>query len=485
MPTIMPFSDSAALDEIISSNAAASQLEEGFAHSEFRHAPRNPARYRYLLPDLLRDPRARLPVNARTVVALKELGNSMQETGTDPTFASTIPSAYTYFGQFVDHDITSMALPVKVNLNDPNLVPLTPAEMDNIRNVRIPTLDLDSVYADAPYVGDDLLLLGAVTKPAGPRPPGKIGDDFDLPRSGRSSDPAHDRVARIGDPRNDENAIVAQLHVAFLRAHNAIVKRGLNRDEARSLLRKYYHSIIAHDFLNRVADPAIVSNMLAKPWKFFDPSDNNLFMPLEFTVAAFRFGHSMVRGAYNFNDHFTERFAPLLRLFNVLGRYRTLPEQWIIQWENFVEGGSNRARQIDTRLVSPLFIIPGLPLAVTSLLRGYILGLPTGQALANALGLAVMSEEEIQRVAAENPRQLNALREGGFLDRTPLWFYILAEAEHDSKGRLGPLGSTLVAGVLVALIRRSKDSFMKVPGWSPASSPKFKLPDLLRLAEVL
>src|SRR5258705_3270797 len=208
MPKVIPFSDSADLDEIPPAREAASQREAGFSHPMFRSTPRNPDRYGFLLPDLRNEPRARLRENPFTVAALRELGLSMEESGTK--VESNIPSAYTYFGQFVDHDITSMALPVNVNLNDPDLAPLTPTQTDNIRNVRTPTLDLDCVYGDAPYVGDDLLLVGAVTKPAGPRPPGKFGDDFDLPRSGRSSDPAHDRVARIGDSRDDENVIVAQ-----------------------------------------------------------------------------------------------------------------------------------------------------------------------------------------------------------------------------------------------------------------------------------
>ena len=130
-----------------------------------------------------------------------------------------------------------------------------------------------------------------------------------------------------------------------------------------------------------------------------------------------------------------------------------------------------------------LFHLRPVPLAVADLLRGYILGLPTGQALAGALGLRVMSDSEIASVATS--RQLEILQQNNFLKATPLWFYILAEAAFEKTGRLGQLGSTLVAGVLIALIRRSPDSFMRVAGWSPASSPRFTLQDLLRLAEVL
>jgi hypothetical protein len=204
-------------------------------------------------------------------------------------------------------------------------------------------------------------------------------------------------------------------------------------------------------------------------------------MPLEFTVAAFRFGHSMIRSSYDFNVNFPPSRAFLLRLFNVLSRYPTLPEKWIIQWENFVEGGANLARPIDTRLAAPLSV----RLTLLDLLRGYVFRLPTGQAVARALGLGAMTDAHISGVAASQ-EQADVLRNSGFAGRTPLWFYILAEAAHFQKGqRLGPVGSTLVASVLIGLIRRSKDSFLNIPGWTPTLRGVFDLPGLLRLAGVL
>jgi hypothetical protein len=200
----------------------------------------------------------------------------------------------------------------------------------------------------------------------------------------------------------------------------------------------------------------------------------------------------------------------LLRLFNILGGYPSIPDNWIIQWKYFLKGGSNRARFIDTQLASALFTVPGFPpgeeirLPVRTLLRGYQLRLPTGQAVAQALELKpeeMMSEADIEAVAALLPEdaQLNELQKIRVADdgttwklsgRTPLWFYILAEAVHSrlvlKRGHhLGPVGSRLVAGVLIALVRRSKDSFLKIPGWPPARDPTFNLSDLLRLARAL
>ena len=94
--------------------------------------------------------------------------------------------------------------------------------------------------------------------------------------------------------------------------------------------------------------------------------------------------------------------------------------------------------------------------------------------------------------AAANPQQAQALGAGGFLGRTPLWYYLLAEAKHPDGGdgqRLGPVGSTIVAEVLIGLVRRSQDSILRTPGWTPslpsAHPGRFELADLLRFARVL
>jgi hypothetical protein len=131
-------------------------------------------------------------------------------------------------------------------------------------------------------------------------------------------------------------------------------------------------------------------------------------------------------------------------------------------------------------------------LAVRNLLRGYLLRLPTGQAVAGALQLPVLTPDEIkQNAAANDAEEVQALEKGGFLERTPLWYYILAEASVRADGRhLGPVGSTIVAEVLIGLIRISPDSILE-PGldWEPnlpsAQPGTFTLPDLLRFAGVL
>ena len=466
----------------------------------------------FLFSGLQDEPDNLLPERRRTRNALVKLGRAMQAGGGGD---SDIPAAYTYFGQFVDHDITleleSATLP---ELFDPDLTPLGRAEIrEKIRNARTATLDLDSVYGGLAPRDGEKMLIGKVDESSGGRPPGK-DDNNDLPRRGRKPDDRErDREARIGDPRNDENLIVAQLHVAFLRAHNRLVNQGEDFVGARKLLRQHYQHIVLQDFLKRIADPQVVDETIEQN-RVYTPEEERLFMPLEFSVAAYRLGHSMARAEYDFNVNFRpatfEELFTFTALSGQLGDFDTLPEIWIIEWENFVDAGTPfaKTRSIDPKLVEPLFELRDLRgnilqedrarLAVRNLLRGYLLRLPTGQAVARALGqrlqgernIPVLTEQQI-RGAAANDAQVQVLQDDGFLQRkTPLWYYILAEAASLEGGqRLGPVGSTIVAEVLVGLVRRSEGSILRTNGWQPmlpSTQPgTFTLTDLLKFARVL
>jgi hypothetical protein len=486
----------------------------------------------FLFPDLQEDESNLLPKSPETPQRLIALGQAMGESPPDAGGGeSVIPAVYTYLGQFIDHDITLEAgSGAAANLFAANLEPMDPAAIPvAITNVRTATLDLDSVYAQGPtananavvpYNGDKLVL-GKVTSLNGQqkpllRPPGK-DDANDVPREPRGPDPAHDRAARIGDPRNDENTIVAQLHLAFLRAHNKLIDQGNNFKKARRILRQHYQHIVIHDFLKRVAEPAVVDDIVENGNQVFDPKRPDFYMPLEFAFAAYRFGHSMARSSYNFNLNFNRSGEPgttpatfqFLFTFTALtGQLGfgpgtdTLPDNWIVEWENLVDSGAqfDRARKIDTQLAPPLFELrnevgvqlAGLQshLAVRNLLRGYLVRMPTGQAVAQALGETPLTAAAIQAAAA-TPAQVQALQNGGFLERTPLWYYTLAEAAASAGGeRLGPVGSRIVAEVLVGVARRSEDTILHGHAtWNPSlpssQAQKFTLPDLLRFAGVL
>lgn len=459
------------------------------------------SRFDFLFPQL-QTGRGLLPESYETRDALVDLGMTMTEPDR-PAPDSMIPSIYTYFGQFVDHDITLEAKSDKLALLSSNtLRPLTLYETRNsLINGRKPSLDLDNVYYKPAARAYSKLLLGRVTATRQP----VAGKDQmnDLPRRGPDPDDhKYDRAALIGDERNDENLIIAQLHVAFLRAHNMVAAQGHTFDEARKILRQHYQWIIVKDFLPRICDPWIVNSILNAGNRWFRSGADDLFMPLEFSVAAYRFGHSMVRGRYHVNVNFPT--ATLANLFDLtalsgtLKNEKTLPDAWIVQWENFVDGGSNRARPIDTSLTPDLFnlmsfgkpVDPEARLPVRNLLRGYMLRLPTGQAVAEALNLPPLTPPEIEQVAQTVSRdQFDVVRAHGFTTRTPLWYYVLAEAAAKGyAGRLGPVGSTLVAEVLIGLVRGSKDSILREHNWQPwlGTTPgEFELSDLLKLAGVL
>ncbi|HKS28721.1 MAG TPA: peroxidase family protein [Pyrinomonadaceae bacterium] len=498
-------------------------------------APSVTPHFSCLFKGLLENEEALLPnvTKAASILRdLNDLGVSMLDEKHDVTGNSSIPSIYTYFGQFLDHDVTFTNVKKPDGFTDAQVLrddtQLSPWSLDNIQtmieNRRGGVLELDSVYGlmppdtpggerKPPPRSGDLMTLSLVTKTGG-RPPGKTDDEHDLPRMPKSLDERLDRAALIADPRNDSNLIVAQLHVAFLRAHNELVRRGNSFEQARLTLRNCYHWIVVNDFLMQLADPAVVEQVRAGTETIYNPSpDERPCLPLEYTVGAYRFGHSMIRETYYVNDLAPGLSLSKLFMLIILGRglepqpgkgADTLPENMIIQWEGFLKGptGKNKARQINTRMVRPLFglfderdrLVDGeRSLAVQDLKRGYMMGLPTGQAVARELKITnPITSDEIEALAREvSDKQLDALTrpDTKLSSRTPLWFYILAEGKIRGEGnRLGPVGSRLVAEVLIGLIRRIPDSFLHT-GWKPGNlgfrKDEFTLTDLLRLAKVL
>jgi LysM repeat protein len=485
-----------------------------------------PGPFDLLFPDLQDDPNNLVEQTPQTTAILAELGTAMADP--DRGDNSEIPAVYTYFGQFVDHDITQeIQKPGSgsaAELVDPAMQPMSLNDVRGaLKNARTATLDLDSLYdPPAPFdpKNQNLMEIGTNADVIGGQVPflQVPGEDNnnDLPRLGVNANPELDRAAQIGDGRNDENTIISQLHLAFLKAHNELVRQGMSFEVAQRTLRQHYQHIVVHDFLGRVCEKPVVDDIVKNGNRWFNPYGASFFMPLEFSVAAYRFGHSMVRGTYNFNVNF--RFgdgtspATLEDLFTFTafsGQFRNLPRlpnNWIIQWENIVGDGGQKARKIDTTLArvgdSALFNLqtvdgkreqPDLAarLAVRNLRRGYRLRLPTGQAVAKLLGVPALTPQQLLEATGDvNGDQATALKKGSLLTRTPLWYYILAEAQaHNGGARLGKVGSTLVAEVLIGLVRRSKDSILKIPGWRPAlQSAKpgtYELADLLRLAKVL
>ena len=423
----------------------------------------------------------------------------------------SLPAGYTYFGQFVDHDITR-------DLTDG--LPSGVLTEEEIEQGRSPSLDLDSLYGRGPdretnplYEADHVQLRIGRTFPVGaPGTPEGTVLTSDLPRDNEGK-------AVIGDPRNDENLAVAQTHMAFLKLHNVVAAQlaalGYFGHElftrARLLTTLHYQWIVLHDFLPRIMDPAVLRQVINT-----DPSQrifqvqpgDEPTMPIEFSVAAYRLGHSMIRDTYSWNRFFPE--ATLAQLFQFtkgsgdLAGLPTLPSNWPIDWRRFYDYGNalgaealppmNRTRTIDTALALNLRNLPGFEhlgpqasLAVRNLLRGRLLGLPSGQDVANFLGAVVLTPAQL----CHGPHG-KVIQKYGFDTQTPLWYYILKEAEVLNGGlQLGPVGSRIMAETFVGLIENSRTSIL-APAYRywrpmlPAQRPgHFTMADLLLLVNEL
>jgi hypothetical protein len=122
-------------------------------------------------------------------------------------------------------------------------------------------------------------------------------------------------------------------------------------------------------------------------------------------------------------------------------------------------------------------------LAKRNLLRGYLLNLPIGQAIASEVlnSIDVLSPEQILNNAI--PEEREVLLANNFHNRTPLWYYILAEASIQQDGeKLGKLGSRIVGETIVGLVRESADSILKETDWKPTLSQPFNLESLITIA---
>jgi hypothetical protein len=430
---------------------------------------------------------------------------------------SGIPALYTYFGQFVDHDITFDPVSPLTKFNDP----------DGLVDFRTPSFDLDNVYGrgpnDQPYIydGNKFLTGSALT--------GSSFNATDLPRfNGR---------ALIGDPRNDENSIVSQLQGLFHRFHNRLVddNPSLSFEKIQQLARFHYQYVVLHDFLPRIVSGHVL-NELKTGGKYdqgklkFYHWRNYPFMPVEFSVAAYRLGHSMIRPGYRLNDA-DKNLLPIFPTQDQpigLTGFQTMAPDRAIDWGRFIDidkrnySGSSAidkrrlqfAYRIDTSLVDPLSRLPEAVVKATdpppslverNLLRGWRLKLPSGQDVARAMGVVPLRDAEILIGKAVDPADVdpndppvqNIVDAAGaiFADNCPLWAYILAEAAHHrikvdipvvetdlkvTTPQLGPVGGRIVAEVFLGMMFGDDSSLLSVdPNWQPVTGSDFKLKSIV------
>lgn len=424
----------------------------------------------------------------------------------------------TFFGQFLDHDLT-------LALKAPLLEQTHPRRTTNFRTAEF---DLDSMYGDGPdrspelydtTSGDIKFRVEAI--PGSEQVSRKGVVRYDLPRD-------HNNNAIIADSRNDENLVISQFHLAMLKFHNAVVDRLRSNPaqahrsareifrEARRQVTWHYQWIIVNEFLPLTIGPSLTEEILRNGPRFYrvhDRTQDSIFrsprreplIPVEFAVGAYRFGHSQVRPSYRLN--FGPDGGPQVFTFifddsadpndpdpNDMRGGKRAPRRFI-DWQTFFKLDENFKpnKRIDSKLSTPLMLLPGsrgpapgLPndwvqsLASRNLMRHVNYGIPSGQTIARVMGVQVLP-----------PEQLADLAPFGMDRNTPLWYYILKEAEVFENGlRLGPVGGRIVGEVFIGLLKADKDSYLVVDkNWKPTlpsvKSGDFEITDLLNFAGVV
>jgi hypothetical protein len=491
---------------------------------------------------------------------LAAVARAMTASGPQRDSDEAIPAGFTYLGQFVDHDLTLDR--TKAALGDD-------VTLDELVQGRSPALDLDSVYGRGPrhergtYAADGVHLRVGTTQGVGfPAPDPVVQNDldgFDLPRAGLGAGGtlADQRTPLIPDARNDENLVVAQTHAAFIRFHNRVVDDlaattpgALLLERARREVVLHYQWMLRSDFLPRIVDPAIVDDVFTCGRRFVDVpggghrrypsgSPDTPTMPLEFSVAAYRLGHSMIRGAYQWNRVFESQgpggIATLLQLFTftgISGNFQPnstvkdldnptsgtglrLPTNWIADFRRLYDfsplgrddlliesGRANVTKRIDTLMVDPL---SGLPagtfdgrgtgvepiernLAFRNLLRANMVRLASGQQMAELMRVEALTPDQVLRgngggLDLTQVAELSERERAAFAKNTPLWFYILREAELQG-GVLAGVGGRIVAEVFHRAMQGSHHSIVRDPYWRPRFGPRdtFRMIDLLLFA---
>jgi hypothetical protein len=424
-----------------------------------------------------------------------------------------VPSGYVYFGQFIDHDVTK---------DNRYLAEATPHERET-RNFRTARLDLESLYGAVPasvpciYEKDgERLRLGWTLAASDKHGQPIASSPNDLPRINDGTEA--DGTAIVIDPRNDENLIVAQLHVLFIKFHNRVIRLFKEHDlpteqgdslfeQARRFVTRHYQWIVLHDFLPAIVRKAVLDDIIkpkSKPRLYdywYTPADVPVSLPIEFSVAAFRFGHSMIREGYELNSHVGGvDSSEIIRMTKRGGGIKTqLPANYVLDWSSFfgtLPGRVNRAQLIDAFITEMLYDLPKQteeafrlqsnvrilpidpsekmipPLPETTLKRGSSIRLPSGEEIAKQFGLPVLGPAQLFPGDQE-------FFERALTGRTPLWYYFLQEAAVEKPEpptgpnkrpmqKLGTIGSRVVAETLYQLLKADGLSFLYAnPQWTP------------------
>ncbi|MCB0634712.1 MAG: peroxidase family protein [Saprospiraceae bacterium] len=375
--------------------------------------------------------------------------------------STTITNGLAIFGQWLAHDMT---------FEDNSRFQGRP-ENDFLQNDRTINLDLDCLYGQKTqtfyydHQDTDKLLLGKQFSDANHH-------WYDLQRNKQC-------IAIIPDARNDENFIVSRLQVLFIRFHNRMVDylRRLSCPPnifqmARRQVIWHYHWLIIHEYLHKMMDPEIFRSIMENGCRYYR---RPVAMPLEFSGAVFRVGHSQTRGRNRISDKLNKQLFEL-GFFSEMEQY--------VDWHYLFDFGDNKvqyARKIDTKIDRSLHNIPFIhsndrrekSLPYRNLKRGEVYGLPSGEDVARRLSFPVIEVEESRKL--------------GF-PGTPLWFYILREAEvlGNNGKHLGPVGSLILGECFMTIMQHDDQSYLKLhPRWQPTigrQEGKFDFIDLIHFS---
>src|ERR1700730_9428118 len=424
---------------------------------------------------------------------LRELSARMKDVPQNrrgrPRRGDLAPSAFVYLGQFIAHDLTC----------DKTRLECAWAAPEKTRNFHTPRLSLESVYGRGPKQSPELYDLSE-------RDAEKflLGDTEAVSTIRSTRDDFHRKNGKplMADARNNQHLIIAQLHVVFLQFHNRIVDLvkcagGTYASEtetifqtARRLVVWHYQWIVRNEFLKWFVLSDVLRDSARNGPRFSKPASGGEVpaLPIEFTQAAFRFGHSMVQSQYEIN-----RWIGLVRLSDLIRKNASnessdsLPANRVVDWARVTRtggGNANFAENIDHLISEDMFRLPAAampiafkirppPLPEMTLIRGSRMGLPSGQEACRIGGIEPLAAAQIGFDDEGN----EFLRRRGLHQKTPLWYYILREAEvlgirkfHGGEC-LGPLGSRIVAEVLLGVMNADPDHYLNVdPKWKPLTA---------------
>ena len=397
---------------------------------------------------------------------------------------------YTYFGQFLGHDLSHDGTPLAGPYLEPEKTP----------NFRTPSFDLDHIYGNGPegspylYEGEE----GAETFKIGETIPSGYRRDLPVQHG-------HVLIGDMEDTRNIDNLLLRQLHVLFLKFHNEAIRQlrtnaelagaaeslgGTLFERARRLVCWHYQWIIRHDYLPRILHNDFWRRQSQRlPRK----AGKDFSVPIEFSLAAFRFGHSMVRNAYRLNCR--RKRVVIGELMELGQRAEPISDDDLVEWGTFFDGLPTSgppasSSYIDTsvsramhglsagtiRLANPLESIDPSNLPVRTLLRGARARLPSGQEAAEVLEDQGKIEASDRLTSSELTtdtcdRSGTVLSRYGLEGNTPLFYYILKEGELRGKGlSLGPVGSHIISETIQGALETDAGGYMAVAG------PEWQLP---------